>query len=922
MPARSSRLLMDRLPACLWVVLAALLLFTPGCGGCWNGGGAAGPKQLTDEELLAEQERKKKKKAEKPKPDFELPDPVVLPNDPFAILPTFDPKKDADEAATSPSTDEEDLSRAIARIKPGHWVAAVQRAKANNFDFQGLLASMPVDANGDPLEIEHTRFRLLLDRPASLPKGQTKYFESLFFLTRRPADVATTYQLRNRLSGYRTTNTAVETTVGGIPMRPHEYYLVVLSADPSRYVDLPKLDSIAPQKSEFFDPSEDSGNLMAARYYYVVLDKADKNVALPSHPLAWSMIAHVVWDDINPQTLTKQQQQALLDWLHWGGQLIVSGPNSLDKLKGSFLEPFLPCASEEAATLSDAELQPINQYWSPEDDERQRRFSQTDKQSIRIAKTWRWNLIAGKSIPGVKLALAKEGRFVPQTGELVAERRIGAGRIVATGFPLTDASFRFWANRDNFFNACLLRRPGRKYVGNKATGEFAIQWTAPYERVRPNDPRLTTGLRYFTRDVGHFELAASRSPAAPAVRPPLNTPPVVRGFPPGVFDDTNFLAEQWQNYVVDPAVDDSRFAGYQADPFSGIGGWSDSGGVSRESRDALRKAAGISIPPADFVLKALGVYLLVLVPLNWLVFWLLGRVEWAWIAAPVIAMIGAGAVIQQAQLDIGFARSQTEICVLEVQGSYARAHLTRYVALYTSLSSAYTLAFEDADAVALPFAADLTYQRRPTDSFYQSQLHRDEQMALRNVQVQSNSTEMVHGEQMLDLQGALTLSGDSQKGWRFENDSFLTLQGAAIIRRNGDQYEAAYLGELVPGAQSSARFSGSAASPTWPKEWDESPVLAPQGSQSARGEVRLHGLARLAATQLKLQEGDARLIAWSSEQLPGLQVLPSAAQKKSYTLIVAHLDRGVLPPPSRDDNHRSDVVNDEITKEPEADSGL
>ena len=33
----------------------------------------------------------------------------------------------------------------------------------------------------------------------------------------------------------------------------------------------------------------------------------------------------------------------------------------------------------------------------------------------------------------------------------------------------------------------------------------------------------------------------------------------------------------------------------------------------------------------------LAIYLLVLVPLNWLVFWLIGKVEWAWIAAPLIA---------------------------------------------------------------------------------------------------------------------------------------------------------------------------------------------------------------------------------------------------------------------------------------------
>ena len=62
----------------------------------------------------------------------------------------------------------------------------------------------------------------------------------------------------------------------------------------------------------------------------------------------------------------------------------------------------------------------------------------------------------------------------------------------------------------------------------------------------------------------------------------------------------------------------------------------------RPPAQALTEAAGIEIPRADFVIKVLAVYLLVLVPLNWLVFWLMGRVEWAWIAAPIIALVGAG----------------------------------------------------------------------------------------------------------------------------------------------------------------------------------------------------------------------------------------------------------------------------------------
>ena len=71
------------------------------------------------------------------------------------------------------------------------------------------------------------------------------------------------------------------------------------------------------------------------RYYYVIRPSVEKTAPLPSHPLAWTTIAYIFWDDLDPGVLTNSQQQALLDWLHWGGQLVISGPSSLDKLKGS-----------------------------------------------------------------------------------------------------------------------------------------------------------------------------------------------------------------------------------------------------------------------------------------------------------------------------------------------------------------------------------------------------------------------------------------------------------------------------------------------------------------------------------------------------------------------------------------------------------
>ena len=44
--------------------------------------------------------------------------------------------------------------------------------------------------------------------------------------------------------------------------------------------------------------------------------------------------------------------------------------------------------------------------------------------------------------------------------------------------------------------------------------------------------------------------------------------------------------------------------------------------------------------------------------------------------------------------------------MLEVQGGYSRAHLTRYMALYSSLSTTYDIRFDDPSALAQPFSFD------------------------------------------------------------------------------------------------------------------------------------------------------------------------------------------------------------------------
>ena len=61
-----------------------------------------------------------------------------------------------------------------------------------------------------------------------------------------------------------------------------------------------------------------------------------------AHPLTWSTISHVIWDGLAPEAVGTGQQQAMLDWLHWGGQLVIvggAGP-AFAPLRESFLAPY------------------------------------------------------------------------------------------------------------------------------------------------------------------------------------------------------------------------------------------------------------------------------------------------------------------------------------------------------------------------------------------------------------------------------------------------------------------------------------------------------------------------------------------------------------------------------------------------------
>ena len=784
-----------------WLLLVVLGMPTiSGCGGCLKF--RSEPK--TAEQLL---EERRKREEERRKPPFEV-------------------------GAWTPRPHQRKADRWW--YKPGHWVSATIRAKANKFTLVGDLVSELVDRRGRPIPLRGMPYAIRFSRRVSLPKGQSKVFETLLFAPRtdQPSQVSV------RIEGHTPRGARWEGSHVVWPLKSYQYVFVVLATAPSDFAYVRNLDSVKNPYDLKFDSPE-------LAYYHVQLVEAQRHTALPSHALYWTSVAYVLMGELDPGVLRRSQQQALLDWVHWGGHLIVSGPDALEPLRHTLLADYLPAVRKEACQLTAEQLQEISDRWT---------VPVFGRPGRPLEPTRPW--------AGIQLGLHRAARVVPGTGGLVAERRVGRGRIVVSAFRLNQGELVSWPGFDGFFNACLLRRPPRKFY--ESEGLVRVGWADGHD---PFDPRLLTAVRYFTRDAGR--------------RMEFYRPPETGAFLP--------------------------YGGYRAQEATGVragtdvASWDDFSPVSQAAREALTAAAAIEIPDRWFVIGVVGAYLLVLVPLNWLVFRIIGRVELAWATAPLIAIIWTGLVIRLARLDIGFARSQTAIHVLELQGGYPRAHLTSYLALYTSLSTTYRIESPDPGAVVLPFAreegaSELRWGRQDLSFRY------GRQAELGGLFVRSNVTGLAHSEQMLDLGGSLQLADRPGGRLQVTNQTPLTLHEARVVRKTATgRLEGAWLGTLEPGqaavgqyiaiadpgelAQRAAARRGGAG---LPQPLDLGPLIA----QAAWGD---------------LEQGEVRLVAWSVDPLAGVVVKPRAPQVRESAVVVAHLAYGFGPDPQRDRNCRLEV---------------
>ena len=937
-------------------ILVLSLISITGCGGCQSQ--EEKDKQAAKEKLEKEKKEKEKKKKKKRKPDFESMAPIVLPgvvNDPVKM------KQKASLVRNDPIQKEIDQMRSRSRrknyAKPGHWQDVRYQANANHYDIEGELYSGAVASGAANrfLPVEGTKYTPIVTRPAALPKGKWKTFDSSLFIPLREE----TYSSTNvRCGFYRSNGTATNfLNINSIKsMSPDQHHLVLLTNRQDAYQYLEKAPTIQM-------PGTNSDNRPYRPSYVIIPSDPQFPVPLPRQSLYWTTIAYVIWDDLDPDRLDPAQQTAMIDWLHFGGQLILSGPDCVQRLENSFLSQYLPAQSEKAVNLTREDLATLNSKWSLLE-----KNAEGKTRDLRILKN--------TPLLGVNFQAHPEANFIKGSGDLVVERQLGRGRIVATSFSLSAPAVRSWRSFDSFLNNVLLRRPPRRFY--EATNEYTawdqkrFRWLNDTAPMR--EPMLQSSLRFLSRDLSTSGTALESSGDYQLGR------------------DTNDNEDESSTYygysdyqtttsrTGDRNLEDSwHYGGYDFDPQSGIGGWSDFDAVANAARATLQDAAGITPPSGNFILKLLAGYLFVLVPLNWAIFRLMGKVEYAWVAAPVIAIVGAVVVIRMASLDIGFSRSNTQIALLEIPTEYERGHLTEYSALYTSLSTAYRMELDGDGAMALPFPSNRNKEYSPSEQVPLS-IDKASANTLSGLQIQSNTTELIHAEHLFNAGGKVRLKIDDSGEMTLINGTSLTFKNVLIaagtkpVERPKQKKQnkptplgakLAMLESIPPNSQLKITFGDAQkllddyrrlplmvnpkrdALKLWVDNFAKSPsvsiesleqlpelqtkwtqysnyfVLRLQESNEAEvskdvfiaayeqfnpsNAVSLGKMFDCVFNNLALNKGEYRMYASTDEKLGQTKITPSSTQTDRQTLVVAHLSRPILPAIHRDSNSLKDL---------------
>ena len=349
------------------------------------------------------------------------------------------------------------------------------------------------------------------------------------------------------------------------------------------------------------------------------------------------------------------------------------------------------------------------------------------------------SLIESGEIPiSVSGPTLPDARAIEGTGDLLVRRTIGRGVVIQSRIDLTSDWLRAWRSMSGFMNAVVLERPARRFLTapGRIDGEYGIEEAD------------VTNVQYLT----------------PGGDPGRNRP-------------TN--SSLW-------SVGRDGEGGGAISTGDGLIGAAMGRGV--------RQASAIDVPPRRRIGWILAGYLGLLVPVNFLVFRLLGRVEWAWAAVPLMAAAGMVFVARSTRLDIGFGRSVRQWTLVDLPAGSDRAIHRSVAAVYTSLSADHTLKFVAKDALAIPTAIVRSQDTRTAGdaSIWDASVTPPH---LRSFDVTSNRTRLATLEWVDDVGGPIRLDPKS-----IVNNTRFDLASATLIDFDDPDVDVQSLGTVAAGS--------------------------------------------------------------------------------------------------------------------------
>lgn len=762
-------------------------------------------------------------------------------------------------------------------VKANHWSSVGLELRVNHLDYAGRVETAPVPLRSMPHAVVYRR-------DARLVNGQISKLSWPMFLPEIPKELGLDLIQPDAL---RPDDSWMANL---LTLEPHQMLVLVLTRDSGDiYNPWSRLRALMADGL-----GDEAMSIERQRYYRLVVPLDPDKPLLSPQPLTWPAISHVVWDNPSPGAVGLPQQAAMLDWLHWGGQLVIAGGASgtYGALREGFLGPYLPAEpTGEDHLLGEADLAPLSRAYPPPTPPLNREEIRPEITSLAEANgifgeryrpaepirpaSNRPVFFAGlRPRPGARaIPLGDAGGTV-----LAVEARVGRGRIAMLSFNPNDPALAAWPGFDTLISGLILRRPEEPLIAATRPNSSGA-YVPPHYRTL-SGPELTW-VRHLARDLDDskientvtFDLLQYHQALQAAGRRGrrLDPPPVDR--------------ERDRGKPSDPAVLERPGLAIQGR----TGAWVDDSSIPTACRTALESASGLSIPSSGFVLRVVLAYAMALVPLNWLICrFVLRRREWAWAIVPVLALGFAAGVERYASFDLGYDSACDEIDLLELQGGHVRAHLSRFGSIYSSGRVDFTIGFpNDPTALALPLDNGRSLRG---ESQARSVWRSTPSPALVDLRVQPRSQSMYRSEQMAPLPGAIALEGEGDKR-RVVNRSGIELRDAILIDDAsgggltiGEAPARIVLGTIAAGASVAVPGEASAG---------DAPIAAVDGPSPHR----LLRLARRYRDPRPEARGEVRLVAWSPVAMPGRTVEPAVDRERGVTVVVAHLQYGPVPDP-------------------------